>query len=143
MIQRKQTVYLFFVIVLFVIMFFSKIATGSLINNQTYSITTLSLYPLIIFASLSILLSIGAIATFKKSTLQLRLSIVNMVMICGFIIMEAHSIYRFFNIDIIALTEKKIEIAGFLPVVALVFAFLAFKGIYRDILLIRSYDRMR
>lgn len=143
MIQRKQTVYLFFVIVLFVISFFTNIASATSGGNSVYSISTLSLYPLTIFSSLSILASIGAIFTFKKTNLQLRLSIVNMVMICGFIIFEIFSIYRFFNNEEMALAEKGIGVASFFPVVALIFAFLAFRGISSDIFLLRSYNRMR
>lgn len=151
MIQRKQTLFLIFVIALFVPLFFMDLAAYEYfglpeVGDKIYTISTLSLYPLAILASLVVLLSGVTIFMYKKTSLQLRLSIINIVIIFGYIGIEAYSIYRFYNSPIAeGVTEGNfmVRAAAFFALPALVFAFLSFKGIAKDIFLLRSFNRMR
>lgn len=171
MIQRKQTLYSLAVIILFAIMFFVDIAKVTFTtDNATLlkaiggadgvaSLNTLNYYPLTILASLIIIVAVVCIASYKKMALQLRMSIVNLVLILGFIVMEVIAVYRTFNMESNAestaglgkfiaesselLFNNQLGIAAALPLVALIAAYMAFRGISSDIFKLSSFNRMR
>lgn len=152
MIQRKQTIFLFLIIALFVSMFFLNLVTLERFDvatglwNVESTISVLDLYPLAILSTIIILLSGVTIFMYKKSSLQLRLSIINIVLIFGYIGIEIYSIVRIYSAPLVDPENFSYSlgyITAFLPVPAAVLAFMAFKGVARDIFLLRSFDRMR
>lgn len=149
MIQRKQTLFLIVIIALFVSMFFMNLVTRECVGqtpaeDATYSISVASLYPLTVLASLIVIISAVTIGLFKKASLQLRLTVFNIILIFGFIGFEIYSLYRFYQAPIVTQTSNDIiGMAAFFPLLALLFAFLAFRGIAQDIFLLRSFNRMR
>lgn len=149
MIQRKQTLFLIFVLLFFVPMFFMNLVTMEAFNleantDKIYSISVASVYPLTILASLITLIAAVTIFLYKKTSLQLRLSIINIVLIIGFICMEIYTLVKFYNAPFDATTTNiTIGMASFFALPALVFSYLAFKGIAKDIFILRSFNRMR
>ncbi len=145
MIQRKQTLYLILVIASFVALFFMKLASSVGIDGdgakQLYDIMIMDYYPLLVLASLVVIMSVITILSFKKAVLQLRMAVVTMILTGGFIIVETYTLYHFMQIESTA--EKGLAVAAFFPLVAVCAAFMAFKGISRDIFITRSYNRMR
>lgn len=149
MIQRRQTLFLIFVIAFFVPLFFMDLVTMEVFGNSAaedriFTISVASVYPLTILASLIVLLSVVTIFLYKKASLQLRLSIINIVLIIGFIVMEVYTLVRFYQASFEGDTQNAtIGIASFMALPALIFAFLSFKGIAKDIFILRSFNRMR
>ncbi len=143
MIQRKQTLYLIVVIALYAALFFMDMAIadnrGKDFASEPVVMTLYSDKPLMILAGLVIAISLVSIFSFKRLALQLRMTVVNMVMALGFIIMEGYVIYQLYQLE----GNKLILVAAFFPIVALIAAYLAFKGVSRDIFRLRSYNRMR
>lgn len=149
MIQRRQTLFLIFVIAFFVPLFFMDLVTMEVLGNNVaedkiFTISVASVYPLTILASLIVLLSGATIFLYKKSSLQLRFSIINIVLIIGFIVMEIYSLVRFYQAAFEGTAQNAtIGVASFFALPALIFAFLSFKGIAKDIFILRSFNRMR
>ena len=157
MLQRKQTLFLIIVIALFIPLYFMNMASCELFGlkgdklmfiNALESSDGQVIYPLTILLSLIVAISAATIVLFKKRALQLRLSIMLMVLICGFMVLEGYSIYTFYgNMDSfigkIPSFNSAVGIASFFPIPALVFAYLAFKGIAHDMFILRTFDKMR
>lgn len=149
MIQRKQTLFLIIIIALFVSMFFMDLVTRECVGatpaeDATYSVSVSSLYPLAALGGLIAVICAVTIGLFKKSSLQLRLTVFNIILILGFIGFEIYSICRFYQAPLEAQQSSNIiGIAAFFPLLSLLFAFLAFRGIAKDIFLLRSFNRMR
>lgn len=157
MIQRKQTLFIILVLALMIPLYFCNLATFEFFKVQTDNLFTISavkatsgqaVYPLTILLSLIVALSVAIIALFKKNLIQLRLVIMLIVLIFGFIGIEAYTLYKFYGsmeqfTSLIPSFNSKLGIAAFLPLPALFFAYLAFKGIARDLFILRSYNKMR
>ncbi len=145
MIQRRQTLYLLIVVAIFATLFFIDFVTITTIGSSAEAIEStfgvLDYYPLIVLAGLIIAVSATAIFAFKNMALQLRMSVVNLILVIGFIGMEAYHLFPLFDSDIEGV--RKVGFASFMPLAALLLAFFAFKGISRDIFRLRSYNRMR
>ena len=157
MLQRKQTLFLIIVIAFFTPLFFMNLASCEIFGlkgDKMMFISALkstdgqSVYPLTILLSLIVAISAITIGLFKKHALQLRLSIVLIVLICGFMVLEGYNIYTFYdNLDSfigkIPSFNSSMGVAAFFPIPALVFAYMAFKGIAHDMFILRSFDKMR
>lgn len=171
MIQRKQSLYTLIVIILFAVLFFTNLAKVTFVTDNAnllkaiggdegvVQLTIFKYYPLLILASLVIIVSAVCIASFKKMALQLRLSIVNIVLILGFIGFEIFAILRTFNIESNVQStaglskfmsegsqlvfNNQLGVTAVAPLLALIAAFMAFKGVSRDIFSINSFNRMR
>ncbi len=139
MIQRKQTLYLLVVIALYVSLFFMDIASVKSADGVLFNLSLFSDIPFMVLSILVLVVSLAALLTYKKLALQLRLSIVNIVLNVGFMAMEGYVLYKLSTVD----GEMALHVAAFLPIAATIFAFLAFKGVSKDIFRLRSYNRMR
>lgn len=138
-------------------LYFFNLATFEFFEVQTDNLFTISavkatsgqaVYPLTILLSLIVALSVAIIALFKKNIIQLRLVVMLIVLLIGFMGLEAYSIYKFYGsmeqfTTLVPSFNGKIGIVAFLPLPALLFAYLAFKGIARDMFILRSYNKMR
>jgi hypothetical protein len=154
MIQRIQTVYLFLVGVLSIIVFFSPIAAIATSANvfdlsfrgfiSTPPIDALhsSTWAYTLVALLIPIIAFGTIFLFKRRKLQLTLCYIN------FLLMDAYYIVviaiLWFADQQLALPSRWVyHYAFILPIVNMVLTFLAIRGINKDEALVRSLDRLR
>ncbi len=157
MIQRIQTIYLLVASALLMLLLSSPLAVFSA-DDGIYSLTAMGvksldgdyLYPtayLMVLLVLSIALPLVNIFMFKKRMLQIRLCVVAMVLNLGLIIMIGAYSYlgmRMFTLygePQFSLSALRIVVA--MPLVAIIFNYLALKGIFKDEMLVKSLDRIR
>lgn len=107
----------------------------------------LSAYGLSALAGCAALLALVIIFLFKKRLVQFRLCVVEMVLLAGTIVFEIYYIYYIWggvqSLGGFATAAWRMHIAALFPLFALIFAYLGLLGIRKDILLIRSLDRIR
>jgi hypothetical protein len=146
MIQRIQSVYLLLVIIisalLFLIPLFRLENTGSVLTAQvittSFSITTNSFLVILNCA-------IGGIAfisvfLYNNRTAQVKACNVNMIIICvviGLLFYTADTLTNGMN------QKAHYQAGTYLPLLQLVFTFLAMRAIKKDEELVRSADRLR
>ncbi len=155
MIQRIQTLYLFFIVIISIVLFFTPLI--EFVNNESVfslgilglnfqnqqNIITISTLPLIIINSMVILLSIISIYSFKNRNLQLKICKINLFLISSFlifIVMYSNQIEE--KIGSTALNTS-FGLGILLPVLSLILTYLAIRGIKKDQELLRSIDRIR
>ena len=149
MIQRIQTLYLLIIAALMAVTLFSglawfagdagefglyafglKTAEGELVQSTVY---------------MGVLLALAcALPLFRRRLLQIRLCVVEMVLLLGSLVMEG--VYYFLSWRVFS--DLTFHTQGFkpaivLPLVCLLFAYLAARAIFRDELLVRAADRIR
>ena len=135
MIQRIQSLYLFIVTALFVSLFFTNFVV---VNEIEYSVTD-SVF-MIIITSVIALLALGTIFCFNNRTLQVRVSIFNMVLMLGWYAMAAFVTYKDLG-TIFWSGDMKIVLT--FPLISIILDYLAIRGILKDDALVKSYDRLR
>jgi len=151
MIQRKQTIYLFLALVLAVVCLCLPVARFvapvmgndvtcyNLLLKHMNGMTDFVIFPFVLLL-LVCLVTIKAIFSYKNRPFQARLCTINMVMIIVWYIGWGVLAYFFGG-------EKQMtfrpEIAAALPCVALIFTWLARRGVMADEKLVRSMDRIR
>lgn len=154
MIQRIQTFYLVIIVALLAVMLFVPLAwfanEAGTFNLYAFSLQSAdgtvaqSTVYLGILLILALILPLVTIFLYRRRLLQIRLCVVEMVLLFGTIVMEV--IYYFLSRRVfseLALHHQGFKPAIALPVVALLFAFLAARAIFRDEMLVRSADRIR
>ena len=151
MIQRIQTLFLLAVVVLSGLMM-----TGDLIilDNGTGTLFSIgfaglgevggkflqSLWPLSVIIALVPLLALAAIFLYKKRKLQMRVTMLLLLLSLGTIILAAFYVMMF---------NRKIEVSliwiikALFPLISAILAWLAYRKILQDDLLVKSYDRLR
>jgi hypothetical protein len=153
MIQRIQTIYLFLAtLVIFLIFRFplAEILIQGLIYTfkyrGIYEITAdkteliIQALPLAVLYGLVLLVSFINIFLFKKRTLQMRLSVLNILLLIGSYALAYYYIYAAFKgMD----TVINPGISAVFPLIAAILTYLAFRGIRKDEKLVRSLDRIR
>jgi CHASE2 domain-containing sensor protein len=155
MIQRLQSLYLLFVVILCLILFRGSIlsftdVTGNAVKlmingsltgqNGLAARQVANMWPVPAILILISLLSLTAIFLFKNRKIQLTVTIVIIILSAGLI--TALACYGF-NV----ISNFKMKIAPGLimavPLFILVFSVLACRGILKDDRLVKSYDRLR
>ena len=148
MIQRIQTLYLLIIAALMAVTLFSglawfagdagefglyafglKTAEGELVQSTVY---------MGVLLALACALPLVTIFLFRRRLLQIRLCVVEMVLLLG--------VYYFLSWRVFS--DLTFHTQGFkpaivLPLVCLLFAYLAARAIFRDELLVRAADRIR
>ena len=154
MIQRIQTLYLLIIAALMAVTLFSglawfagdagefglyafglKTAEGELVQSTVY---------MGVLLALACALPLVTVFLFRRRLLQIRLCVVEMVLLLGSLVMEG--VYYFLSWRVFsALTfhTQGFKPAIVLPLVCLLFAYLAARAIFRDELLVRAADRIR
>ena len=147
MIQRIQTVYLFFATLVVGSMFFFDFAELAvdgefMIFNAmgifNGDIEVISGLPVQFFLGLITLLNFSIIFLFKKRILQIRVTVFTIILLFGLLALLFYFIYISFENASIAF---KIPLA--FPLVAVILDYLAIRGIGKDEALIRSMNRIR
>ena len=153
MIQRKQSIYLLFATIVMALFYFFPIAEFMVnstdyylnfkeiasLNNKNKDILT-QVYPLTILLSLIVGLNFIAIFLYKNRSLQMRLITFNIIVTVGFIGLVVFYIYQAANTFE---TKYYLQYTFILPLIAIIFNFLAYKGIKKDDNIVKSYDRIR
>lgn len=154
MIQRIQSLYLLLVAALAAVTLFAPLAwfaaAGAEYRLYAFSLQTLdgeAVQPTVYMGALlaaSCLLPLVILFLYRRRMLQIRLCVVEMVLLLGALAMEA--IYYYLSVR--AFSEEPLALHGFkpwiaLPIVGLFFMYLAVRAIFRDELLVRAADRIR
>ena len=147
MIQRIQTIYLLVVAIIMTIPLYVPIVQLLIPNDASYNFFT---YGVVLIGENSVLqahywaLLIMNIFTIGiplvNVFLQLRLCIVEIILLIGAIILMWYHINQFadkMNAEILY------KFSLILPVICIIFTYLAIRGILKDIKLLKSFDRIR
>lgn len=151
MIQRIQTLFLFAVLVLS-----SLMLTGDLIkmDNGTGTLFTISLkglgeaggetnqrlWPLSLILGIVPLLTIAAIFLYKNRPLQMKMTLLVLLLSLGVLILGAFYVIMFDRkIDVTVIWKIKV----IFPLISAILAWMAYRSILKDDLKVKSYDRLR
>ena len=151
MIQRVQTLFLLIVVFLSVLML-----TGDLIQLTTDGGTIFSisfpgmknnagevvqrLWPLSVILAMVPLLALIAIFLYKKRSLQMRITILVLLLSLGTLMLGAFYVLMFDRkIDVNIIWKVKV----LFPLISAILTWLAYRAILKDELRVRSYDRLR
>lgn len=151
MIQRIQSIYLFFALTMMVLPFFIPYAEVIGQYGEVYQLTGQGIfaqggqlleytYPTLIILGVSALLSLVTIFLYKKRLLQLRLSVINLFLMLGSVALMAYYLFHFHQSEPGLI---QYDFGFVFPVIAFILTILAFRAIKKDELLIRSADRIR
>jgi hypothetical protein len=155
MIQRAQSIYLFLVVVLMSLFLLFPIA--DLITNESVTLKLysyglkrftngdsqklMSAFPLLILAVVIAIINFYDIFLFNKRTTQMRLCVYNILLMIGLI---ALSFYYFRVVNkAYEIAYHNFKIAAIMPVFCIVLNIMAFSGIRKDELLVKTYERLR
>ncbi|RLD43545.1 MAG: hypothetical protein DRI89_04490 [Bacteroidetes bacterium] len=157
MIQRIQSVYLFLVVVSLGAMFYFPLASFiggdkdqlilyiyqlvSEVPDSSPAVPAWFIYPNLVLASLSFLLTLTSIFLFKNRKLQLTM--VRFVIILILVLIAAFFFYYAVELEAASGIAAHYEIGAYMPLIAFVFLILAYRGIMADEKLIRSSERLR
>ena len=143
MVQRIQSVYLLLVAALSAALFFVTIYSVETAGTaapavQEFKVPSNTIY--LILNSIAGLMALVTIFLYKNRSMQIRLSNLNMLIICIFI----GTVFYFADhskADASSLVHY--SIGCYFPLIQLVFTFLAMRAIRKDEALVRSADRLR
>ena len=159
MIQRIQSVYLFFAVISLAVMFFFPLASFiggdkdqlilyvykllSEVPDSKPDVPSWFILPNLILAVLSLLISFAAIFLYKNRQLQIKMVRFTIVLLLAFI-----AVFFFYYVPAIeeisgVVTPEYDKVGATMPLIAFVFLILAYRGIQSDEKLIRSADRLR
>ena len=155
MIQRIQSVYLFLAAIVLFSMFFHPLVEMLDTVKTFYQFDLSGIYegmgdtakknesvlPLRFLVIVTAALSLVTIFFYKRRILQIRICIFNLMLLIGF-----YGLFLFYFLHMrnqldVSVTNLKITIV--FPFIALILVFLATRGIRKDELLVRSYNRIR
>ena len=154
MIQRIQTVYLLLAAALVAVALFAPLAwfasDAGLFELHAFALRTAegdsvqaAPYLGVVLAAACVL-PVVTIFLFRQRLLQIRLCVVEAVLLVGGIVMEL--VYYFLSRRVfaeMAFHEQGIKPAAVLPLVAVLFALLAARAVFRDEMMVRAADRIR
>ncbi len=141
MIQRIQTLWLLIVASTAFATSRLTLFKGDLPNGTTLPFNFAgSLILSIVIVALG-LLALISLFLFKNRKLQFKLAVLGFIFSIGFLFLEYYMVENFKSTNNIL--TGSYQIGAVLPVVMIVFFFLAARGIYRDEKLIKSMDRLR
>lgn len=105
----------------------------------------LSTTPMIVLVIITLLVAFVTIFLYRKRWIQVRLCFAMAIMLLGIGGFIAMYIYKLTQVlDAMQMTYAiKYSVFDLVPILTLVFIYLAFRGISKDIALIRSLDRIR
>ena len=132
MIQRIQTIYLLVVAIIMTIPLYVPIVQNSVLQAHYWALLIMNIF--------TIGIPLVNVFLFKKRFLQLRLCIVEIILLIGAIILMWYHINQFadkMNAEILY------KFSLILPVICIIFTYLAIRGILKDIKLLKSFDRIR
>ena len=154
MIQRIQSLFLLAATVLSVIIMIHPVSSMMMAGQLeaeffVYGLMSIgdapemlfNTFPVVIFAAVTLLLTIVTILLYRNRTLQMRICVFNILLTLGLILSIFIYYYIFkrkFDISTHAFSYSVV-----FPFVNVILIFQAFRGIRRDDLLLKSYNRLR
>ena len=148
MIQRIQTLYLLLAAGLVACAAFLPLASfasgGEEFRLYAFGLRTADGETVGILLALALVLPLATIFLFKRRMLQFRLGVVEMILLLGAQIVMG--IYYFLSYRLFSSFEfhaQSVKLPLVLPLIAMIFTYLAVRAIFRDELMIRSMDRIR
>jgi hypothetical protein len=151
MIQRIQTLFLLAIIVLSGLMLTGNLitmdnGTGTLFNIRFAGLgeeggeIIQRLWPLSVMLVIVPLLTLVAIFFYKKRQLQMRVTMLVLLLSLGTLVLGAFYIIMFDRkIDVTVIWKVK----AIFPLISLILAWLAYRSMLKDDIMVRSYDRLR
>ncbi len=155
MIQRIQTVYLLLIVILSGITFFSPFVgfynkaagleyvmnyRGIYLMQQTGNLFQSNVWGLTAISALVPIISLITLFLYKRRIMQIRLSVINIVLMAGFYVLLF--IYIWFA-DQNLHTDYYLKITTAFPLINIILNILAFRSIGKDEALVRSLNRLR
>lgn len=154
MIQRIQSLFLLAATILSTITIFHPLSsmilpekieaeffTYGLMIVEDSSQMLYNTFPIVILAVVTTLLNFIAILTYKRRELQMRICVYNILLTIGLII-SIFCYYFLIRKNLHVLTHS-FSYSIVLPFINVILIFQAFRGIRRDDLLLKSYNRLR
>ena len=150
MIQRIQTLYLLFVVILGTLLcFFSPVQFLAQGSTEYISLMAFDKWPLAVITLVIPLLALVNIFLFKRRLLQVRLNIMNVIFCLGYYALLALYIafavkgYEQIGDTNLANAEWYLNVWAAFPLVNLVLTMMATRRILKDEALVRAADRLR
>lgn len=157
MIQRIQTIFLFFAIILtslsmvLPIAFYSNITTGiqfeysilKFLSPENPNNLGFNSLPLFVPAAISIVFSIAALFMFKNRKFQINMTIYSIVFNLVYVGLLVYYILSVLSNSATIDVNVSHKYPLIFPIIALIFSFLAIRGIKKDDELVKSLDRLR
>jgi len=152
MIQRIQTVFFFVITILMGSIFFFPYAELLVENEQIYTFNFNGLFldgkegfylktiPPIILLTIITLISFVSIFLYKKRILQMRINVINLVLMLGYLGLNYYYIKNFSSQLNGIISYNFIAI---FPFISVILTYLAIRAVGKDEALIRSLDRIR
>lgn len=112
-------------------------AMGVYLNGQL----TDSTWGLFVVGAASSILALFTIFLYKNRMLQIRFSVFNIFLMIGFYLYFGFIVYQLYSVE--SLQFQKVGIGIIMPVIAIIFTFLAIRKIGADEVLVRSLNRLR
>ncbi len=154
MIQRIQTVYLFLSAVVLGMVFAFPLAE-LLVNDKflfifkyrglyeikgNQEILSIDSFPLAILFTINLVITVATIFLYKKRSLQMRLCIINMLLLLA----SPGVIYYYIAVAFSSFKAVvDYSLFALMPVISAILTYMAYRGVRKDELLIMSMDRIR
>ncbi len=151
MIQRIQSVWLLLAalvsagLFVFGILSITYMVDGAEVTKsiKLLELNTMMGYLLAIIAIAVVALPLIAIFMFKNRKLQMNLALLALVLNVGFIAFYLMSIESYKSAHVPPVNSSAFGVASFMPVLSVIFLFLAMRGIRKDSKLVKSLERLR
>ena len=154
MIQRIQSLYLLIAAALMAVMLFvplavfyagqEQIVLGAFALRDGEGAVVLSAVYLGVLLAAVALLPLVTILLFRRRMTQIRLCIVEIVLLVGsLVMMGVYGYLAMQTVESLTLAASNFRFVVVFPLVAIIFVVLAARAIFKDELLVRSLDRIR
>lgn len=154
MIQRIQSLYLLIAAALMAVMLFvplavfyagqEQIVLGAFALRDGEGAVVLSAVYLGVLLAAVALLPLVTILLFRRRMMQIRLCIVEIVLLVGsLVMMGVYGYLAMQTVESLTLAASNFRFVVVFPLVAIIFVVLAARAIFKDELLVRSLDRIR
>jgi cytochrome bd-type quinol oxidase subunit 2 len=141
MIQRIQSLWLIIVALCAFATYTLTLYVGKLADGTERRFLLADDFLLVIIIIALGILALICLFLYKNRKLQFKLSITGMLFSIGFLFLEYIKVEGFKKDNLIQ--TGSYQIGALLPIVMVIFFFLAARGIYRDERLVKSMDRLR
>ena len=141
MIQRVQSLWLLVVAIAAFATYTLTLYVGKLTDGALKVFQLADDFLLVIIIITLGILAIINLFLFKNRKLQFKLSVLGVIFSIGFIFLEYVRVENFKKDQMIQ--SGSYQIGALLPILMVVFFFLAARGIYKDEKLVKSMDRLR
>jgi hypothetical protein len=141
MIQRIQTLWLLIVAIAAFATYTLTLYIGKIADNSEKVFQLADDFLLVIIIIALGILAIICLFLFKNRKLQFKLSVFGVIFSIGFLFLEYVRVESFKKDNLIQ--SGSYQVGALLPLVMVIFFFMAARGIYKDERLVKSMDRLR